>query len=232
MKKIAIFVEGQTELLFVERMLAEFSAQALYSVELYEVRGGSNAQRSIKRIGFTTKAGTKLYCQILDCGGEGGITSAVNDQYSTMISSGFTSIIVLRDVYPRKVSDAPIIKEKMMQNISSSVIAPNIILAILELEAWFFAEHSHFTKIDPKLNSALVLTHLRIDPTTVSPDAIPKPADTLRSSYRLVGKTYNKKKSTAKRTIQALDYSLMRSTVGPRSPELTALISEIDSFFA
>ena len=48
MKRLAVFVEGQTEQLFAERLIREIAGQANIRFELRSIRGGTNARRQTR----------------------------------------------------------------------------------------------------------------------------------------------------------------------------------------
>ena len=43
-------------------------------------------------------------------------------------------------------------------------IVVDFILSIMEIEAWFLAEHSHFAKIDPKITLEAIADKLKFNP--------------------------------------------------------------------
>jgi hypothetical protein len=50
MNKLAVFVEGYTEVLFVEKLIDEIAGQNRVLIEHREIRGGSTTRRKMKLI--------------------------------------------------------------------------------------------------------------------------------------------------------------------------------------
>jgi hypothetical protein len=50
MKKLAVFVEGQTELLFIERLLEEAAGKNNIAIEKRQAFGGRSTERTLKVI--------------------------------------------------------------------------------------------------------------------------------------------------------------------------------------
>ena len=50
MKKLAVFVEGYTELVFVEKLIEEIAGAAKVLIEHREIRGGATTRRTFARV--------------------------------------------------------------------------------------------------------------------------------------------------------------------------------------
>lgn len=53
MNKLAVFVEGRTEILFVEKLIEEIAGQNKVLIDQREIRGGSNVPRRMRIIKAT-----------------------------------------------------------------------------------------------------------------------------------------------------------------------------------
>jgi hypothetical protein len=103
----------------------------------------------------------------------------------------------------------------------------------MEIETWFLSETNHYPLIDQNLNQTLIASNqssLGFNPFTDDLTLRVQPAEDLRKIYRLVRKTYNKKKNVRIRTINALDYSNIYFNLRNNILKIDDLISSIDDF--
>ena len=85
MTKIAIFVEGQTEMLFVDRLIQEIAEESGLAVEHAEAIGGSIRARQIrvlKRI--TLQSHHKFYVLIVNSAGDSNVKSDIIERYYSL----------------------------------------------------------------------------------------------------------------------------------------------------
>jgi hypothetical protein len=204
-KKLAIFVEGQTEQIFVEKLLREIAGQMNISIEI-QSQERSKFARLIMKDPITTT--TKYYVLIYNSANDNRVASDIKDQYKSLIASGYERIIGLRDVYPETKADVDKGLKFFMTTISSA-IPINIVLAVMEVEAWFLAEWNHFIKIDAILTPEKIQADLGFNPKTDDMEARNCPHDDLHRVYQLVGKAYQKKKNQINRTVDNLDYEFI-----------------------
>jgi len=153
------------------------------------------------------------------------------EEHRKLTNAGYSKIIALRDVRPDFThADIPRLETGLRTYIKSSLIPVEFILAILEIEAWFLAESTHFPRIDPAITVATIIATLGFDPEHDDMSARPTPADDLNRCYAIGGKTYQK--HMAKDTVEALDYALVYLDLPPRIPYLGRLIGSISSFLS
>ena len=82
---------------------------------------------------------------------DGRVLSDVRDQYQTLVDQEFREIIAVRDVYPEPVGDIPTIRADFAALVPVGPVIPLLVLAIMEIEAWFIGEYTHFSRMDPTL---------------------------------------------------------------------------------
>src|SRR5688572_9690876 len=100
MRKIAIFVEGQTELLFVDRLVQELAHESGLAVEHAEASGGASRARRwkfLKRLAIQPHH--ECYVLIVNCGGDSKVKSDILERYHGLKESGYSVILGLRDAY-------------------------------------------------------------------------------------------------------------------------------------
>ncbi|MDH4088387.1 MAG: DUF4276 family protein [Nitrospira sp.] len=234
MKKLAIFVEGQTEQIFIERLLQEAAGKHSISIEKKQALGGQSTRRYLRLIqGASRISDSKFYAQIIDCRADNRVGSDVRDSYEGLVNAGFSSIIAIRDVSPDfKPSEIEQLRTGLRYRMRTRPVEVVFALGVMEVEAWFIAEYNHFSKISPTLTPDLIKSKLGFDPRTDDLQKRPHPAEDLKQCYRLVGQTYNKNAAIVQRTISVLDYERVWLDLPSRFPDLRALVAEIDRFLS
>lgn len=212
MKKLAIFVEGQTEQIFVEKLIGEIAGRHKVRIEKLKVSGGKRMILSFALISFDPDNDQEYYVLIMDCGNDASVISLVKDQYQSLAANGYDGIIGLRDLRPTfGVLDIPRLLDRtgkgFYYKIPPKPLTVRFVLAVMELEAWFLAEYTHFLKIDPSLTPANIKALMGFDPSIDDMESRVHPAEDLNSIYRSVGLSYKKSKTDVERTVQAIDYT-------------------------
>jgi len=127
----------------------------------------------------------------------------------TITKAGFCAIIGLRDVRPIPHADIPKLEANLPKYLKTSLIPVDFVLAILEIEAWFLAEATHYPKIDPAITVAAIRGNLGFDPEADDMEQRLTPAEDLNKCYAIGGKIYNKRQAQTHRTIDALDFAII-----------------------
>jgi len=229
MKRMAIFVEGQTEQLFVTKLLIEIAGEKNISID-QEKAVTKHGSRFFSVIQASKNLDRKYYVLIRDSGNDELVQSDIRDACENLAKKDYDRILGLRDVYPKTFADIPRLELGLKYGIPTRFIPIHIILAIMEVEAWFLAETTHFSRIHPSLTNDLIKRNLNFDPETGDVESRPHPSQDLDFIYRLSGLAYNKKKTKVERTIQVLDYSAIYLTLIGKVKNLKKLIDQIDSF--
>ena len=233
MRRLAIFVEGYTELLFVDRLIQEIAEKSKIAIQHRKIRGGGKKSGLSKRIVElqtpVTSSQQSLYFLIVDCGGESLVAQRIREEHESLTSSGYEKILGLRDVFPTfSHADIPKLKQGLRYGVKTSLTPVQFILSVMELEAWFLAEHNHFLQIDPMLTAEMIRSHLGFDPAADDMTTRLTPARDLVSAYNIASKIYTK--GDAKITVDKLDYEHLYTVLRERIPELRELLDAIDSF--
>jgi hypothetical protein len=101
MKKIALFVEGQTEQIFTARLIREFIGKRGLALSAYKLRGGKNSERrQFQIMAETIDKNTEYYFVIYDCGNDNKVQSDIRDRLLSLQAEAFSLVIGIRDVYP------------------------------------------------------------------------------------------------------------------------------------
>lgn len=232
MKKVAVFVEGQTEQVFADELVRHIFGHAKVAVEILQFSGKEGSRR-IHTIRSVNRASSMEYLfRIYDCqgGGENStVKSDIIEQFSKLKMESFSYIIGIRDVYP--LQDMSKLKMMLNKNLPLDPVTPiTIFLAVREIEAWFMAEENHYHLINEALAISTVNSIVGFDITNDSTESIDHPAVVLKHIYQSVGKNYTKKKWETERIVYNLDYDNLYLNVRKRNNSLNELLTCLDEF--
>lgn len=238
MKKIAFYVEGQTEQFFINKLLIDIAGQKNIQIELQQFQGVGKPTKSIYPKTTANPQNPQHFALIFDCMGDGGVKPRILQDVVSLFNQGYSEVIGLIDLYPR--TDLAKFENELTNGTLRNgrrITQPlpndtSIVVAVREIEDWFLAECNHYTCIDAGLvldttQIANVGFHPCLDDLTLRNTTA---AEDLRSVYQLVGKTYNKTKGKVERTVECLDYANLYAEVSCKLPKLNELISKINSF--
>lgn len=236
--KLAVFVEGQTEQIFVEKLIKEIAGAQNVKVIKYKATGGASCARKLARLDLESVPAApaeppkRYYVQIVDCSTESRVASDIKDNYATLVRSGFKAIIGIRDVYPTPRSELPKLLSAMKFGQPTKHVVVDNVLAVMEVEAWFLGEHRHFSKIGNGIAIADIVSTLGFDPSAGAMEDRDHPAGDLDQIYRLGGRAYDKKSGTVQATVDVLDYEHMYIELRHRMSSLGQLVDAVDRFLS
>lgn len=240
MKRIAFFVEGQTEQIFVNKLLIEIAGQKNIAIQLVELRGGSSVPKRETIIpqnsGYTPPTNPEYEALIYDSGNDEKVKSDILEQIDSLASKGYSEIIGLQDLYPLPLSDLGRLERGLAfvpPNQPKPKIPFSVVVAVHEMESWFIAECSHFECIDSKLTPQFITTNIGYNPCEKDViDIAGSAAAELKRIYQLVGKSYTKRKTNVERTVDCIDYANIYLGMQGKIKQLDDLILKIDSFLS
>ncbi len=230
MNKLAIFVEGYTEAVFVEKLIEEIAGQNRVSIEHKTIRGGSKVRRRMKLIkAARPHPRQEYYVLLFDCGGDEQVKTRILEEQGNLTKARYSRVIGIRDVRPNfTYGDIPKLEANLPKYIKTKLVPVTFILAIMEIEAWFLAEATHYPRIEPTITVTAIKANLGFDPENDDMEQRPCPSDDLNNCYAIGGKAYMKRQ--AKVTVDALDYALIYMELRSKINYLDRLISVIDAF--
>lgn len=224
-KKMAVFVEGDTERAFVRKLLEELGGINKVSFKTIE-------QRSNRFTVLEDDVDNRnYYVLIVNCRSDERVKSEILDRRESLIKQNFQLILGLRDLYPSDISEIKNVEMRLQTGVPTKDISIHILLAVMEIEAWFLQEENHYEKIDKDLNLDLIKKELGYDPARDSADKIPEPAKYLHEIYSLVGKAYKKTNKQISRTVDHLDYENIYLNLPGKLPHLNIFIRHLDGYF-
>jgi len=230
MKKVAIFVEGQTEAIFISEMIKQLFDENKTDIVI------TKSQRKHERITidlYTTTNKNEYYFLISDCGNDEMVKSKIRDNYDQLLKAGFIYIIGLQDLYnpQRKKKGIDDSKYRLSINIDLRQIIPTkIYLAIQETEAWFIAEETHYQRISQTLTINIVNSIAGIDIQKDDTEVIPHPTVILDRIYQAGGRKngYSKNEYIVKDVVCKLDFCNLYFAVRERNNSLNELLTCLD----
>lgn len=232
MRRLAIFVEGLTEQLFAERFLKEVTGEKGLSIEKRRASGGrKGTKRTLILLSAPAGASTpKFFALIVDCGSDNRVKSDIRDNYANLVSKGYKTIIGMRDAYPvaKRPADLPKLRKGLLYKLKSRPVEVAFVLAVMEIEAWFLSEHTHFQRIDRRLTVDRIRRAITFDPSRDDAQLRQCPSHDLDVIYKLVRLSYKKETAAITRTINALDFARIYLEFGNRFEDLKVLIEKID----
>lgn len=231
MKKIAFFVEGATELAFLERLLKEILTANKFAIETRTMRGGS---KRILEIVSKNKPSIhdeiETFILITDCGSDSTVKSYILEQRDSLIKAGYIAIIGLLDLYPKLASELHAFNKGLLWKVPQKPIPIEFVISVMEIEAWFIAEKNHFLKKNQQLTEEFILERMGFDLSTVNIENITEPSKTLNSIYSLVASSYKKNAKHLQKVINELDYANIYFELPKTVKSLEKLINLIENY--
>jgi len=233
-KKIACFVEGQTEQMFVEKLFQEIAGYHNISIETYKFYGHKSNRKLLPQQFNSSKIkNAPFFVLLYDCSGDSHVVSDIKKQHSSLTNNGYEKIIGLRDLYPKSLDQQEEIEKGIrgfLKPLQKKGIPVSVNLAVMEIEAWFLAEWHHFAKIDSRLSTDFILQECGFDLKNVDVEKRPHPTQDLQDIYQLIGSNYDKSEGKSQEIINYLDYEFLYLDLTHSVKQLKKLIDEINSF--
>ena len=225
MIKIAVFVEGLTELEFLSKLLKEIAGQRRLQIDV-----GQQFQGSLQVHISTLNPANPIDWHVLiaNCQNDEQVKTQIVDNYASLAAAGYAHIIGIRDAYPFTHADLPLLSVNLRTALPQGIVPIDIHLAIMETESWFLEEHSHFSRIDNRLTDAAIKA-AGFDFGTTRAEDVPNPAALLHEIYQTVGKAYKKTRRQIQRTVEAIDYRSLEKDVRQRSPSFASLLGSLEA---
>lgn len=227
MQKIAIFVEGMTEQEFVEKLIRDIAGS-----KKIELVFGRQFQGKVVITPKPPHPKNDFYALIVNCACEDQVKTQIIEQYPYLVAANYSHIFGLRDIYPAPISDLHRIEALLASGLPTAPISPAIFLAVMEVEAWFIGEQTHFQRIDKSLTPSYIVSN-GIDIKSTKAESWGHPAKVLDDIYKLASYRYlnskgKKTTSRVRRTINALSFLELRSTVRKKLNSLDQFLSALE----
>lgn len=212
MRKVCVFVEGQTEQVFVREFLVKWYEYSGISIECLQIRGNQSMQAEYP----VPAPDAEIYYQIVNVGNDNRVLSFLLDRVSGLKAEGFEIVLGLRDMYcatyrnRSKVIDSELnnsfiaaSKEEIDERLKEDSGLVSFHYAIMEVEAWMLAMYPFLLKKFPSITMDDI--NNVFDTSADVETSVYHPADTLDRIYGLSGNKYDKHKSDANSILSYLE---------------------------
>ena len=231
MRKIAFFVEGQTEQIFVNRLVRYILGPKNTIIIQKKVKGGTKIPKMEITINKNETSNPLYEVLIINCGSDNRVKSEMLENLENLELSKYDNIIGLRDLYPLPLSET----DKLKKGLSflpiqyrNRVINFDIVLAVREIESWFLSDRSLFYNINNKLTDNFLLKQIGYVPGRVKWTTIEHPAEEINKVLQLIGQSYSKKMQQTKKVIYTLNMRTIMHVLRYKIDELNKLICYIE----
>ena len=205
-RKLAVFVEGQTELVFVREFLKQWYGYDVNVVgfDCYNLLAKEFCDAEYKY----GSEDSENYFMIVNVGNDKSVLSSIIGRLKFLRNKGFQLVVGLRDMYSSQyIKDAhkhEIVDEVSRQHVESvkKILSDledggfvDFHFAMMEVEAWFMGMDGFVERLDERLTRDFVCQNLNISLDDDPEKTLFHPAAELGKIYALVGKQYDKHKS-------------------------------------
>lgn len=214
MIKIAIFTEGQTELIFVRSLLERVIDCGRLSFVCIKLHGDKE-----ESVPYSYRSpNPKVHFLILNVQNDARVLSAIKMKEKNLFKKGYHRIIGLRDMYSKyyRNHSPKVINENLNNEIICATMKTintmsnpgkiKFYFAIMEVEAWFLSMYNLFCKINDMLSTDYLKTKLKIDLKAIDPQKeFYKPSDMINEIFSLIGLEYDKSKSDSEKICSKME---------------------------
>lgn len=202
MIKTAVFVEGQTELVFVREFLLKVFEYQNIDVDCYTLF--TDSKFILTEYPYPNPV-AEFHFQIVNIGNDVSVLTRMRNRYLLLVNAGFQKIIGLRDMYSKQYRELAgnnrislDINEKFRAGYLKQIENYGLMhfcFAIMEIEAWILGLCQCFERIESELTTQHIYKKLQYDLNGVDPEThFFHPANEIEKIFSLAGKNYNKSK--------------------------------------
>jgi hypothetical protein len=231
MKKIALFVEGQTEQIFIAGFLGHIFTEYKRVIKTYQMR---ELHHNIGIETITINEPGEYFIVIYDCGTDSKVKSDILDNYQKLQKLGFDYIIGLQDFFNPEYKKIGMTVQRLKRGLNSGLdqaVPTEIFLAVQEIESWFIAEDEHYKNVLPDVSFDIVNSIAGINVKTDSTETIPHPSVVLDKIYKGCGRSsgYSKHEHVIRDIVNKLDFTNLYLNVRKRNSSLDELLTCLDA---
>lgn len=234
MKKLALFLEGQTERLFVQSLVEFCGTGSNVRIQPRWGHLGRKQPRKFYEIdGKKMGTGEEFFVLIHDCGTDNRVVSDIRDNYEGLVRENYSMIIGLQDVYPNFIrEDIGRLRTGLRSTLADlNTVKIEFYLSIMEIEAWFLAENTHFHRISPRLTKRKITDVLGYFPDNRNVESRDIPSDDLDEVLNIVGKKYDKSRGVVEEIVRQLDFEDIVTIHSAEIEDLGGVVRGVRDFF-
>jgi hypothetical protein len=236
MIRVAIFTEGQSELIFTRNLLFMIFNYQYLSIDCLRLHSGRES-----RVYSHKNPQAKYYFQIVAVGNDSKVISYIREQFDYLVAMDFEIVIGVRDLYSKayrkrsKVVDEKVnrlfidAQTKILDDISGNSNRIKLFFEIMEFEAWLLSMPHLFEKIDPQLTIDFIEQSLGFDLETIAPQyEFIHPAMQFGEILQLIGVSYKKSKDQLESIISRITSNDIDDALeNGKCPAFSAYFSEL-----
>ncbi len=152
--------------------------------------------------------------------------------FGDLLRENYEAIIGLRDVRPISRNDIAKLQNGMRNSVATLQGVPiEFYLSIMEVEAWFLAENTHFLRIDQRLTEARITGVMGFFPNNQNTESRDRPSDDLATIYDIVGLQYDKSHQVVERVIDSLNFQDIVNLHSVEIENLGGVVNGARNFF-
>jgi Domain of unknown function (DUF4276) len=209
--KIGIFVEGQTERIFVVKFLSEYlgGEHNFSRIELENL--GSKGTRVITTRDYPK---AQYYILIFDSTGDGNVVPSLLDRAQNMIENeNYSFLIALQDLYdrPREAKKMVIGSVRQLYNKTPFAEKLRFTLSIMEIESWLLIDYNLFRRLNDIATPEYIRENLNLDIVNTNPEEYDHPTTILNKLYNLFGQKYKKSEDQIYTIVNKIDFDYLYS---------------------
>ena len=232
-RKVAVFVEGQTELVFVRDFLRNWYA---YDERVLGFDCVTLFRDDMRTVPFSCgNEQSENYYLIVNIGNDSSVLSKMLKRMNSLREKEYTYVVGLRDMYSKQYRDfcgSASIDIELIKGIEDAAKEEinksggngflDLHFAVMEVEAWFIGMSHFLLEIDNRLTPDYIKEHTGVDVRQNPEEAFFHPAAELNNIYQSVGKTYRKHLSDISAITAALnDDDYLNIFTSDRCPSFT-----------
>jgi len=233
MSKFAVFVEGFTEQEFTIRLLTELAKNIGIVLEIQKQHQGTLSFVELRTSHINVQHTNPVYVLIVNCCTDTQVKQQIKDNYAWLSNQGYSLIVGLYDIYPLQHHEIQNVMDALPLGLPTGVIPIELHLAILETEAWFLEELTHFSRISKSITTKEIVAN-GFDYSSYPAYTLTHPAQTLDKIYKSAGFSYTDKKGKKsgkriRRTVDALSFSELYGNTRHKAPSLDQFIISLEN---
>lgn len=222
MIKIAVFTEGQGELIFIRHLLGLLFHYDQLSFRCLKLHDDKEISVPYKYTG----AKAKLHFQIINVENDERVLSAIKEREQNLFKNGFQKIIGLRDLYSETYDRAahghidPVINVKIKNMVQTEILQTSqpaqikIFFAIMEFEAWLLGMYHLFAKMNLILTWEYIENQLNFDLKHIDPQKkFYRPGKPLQQIFNLIQSEYDKSTETLEKICSFIELNDLNDMV-------------------
>src|SRR5690606_10149861 len=180
----------KTEALFLRRLLSEVFGERGLSVDMTSSSSFDESLFSVVRA--LKDEETRYYVLIYNCESDSRVKSDILERHAQLTAAGHESVVGLLDLFPKKQADYDRFRLGLQAGLPSVGAKVRICLSVMEVEAWFFADPTHFYKLDDRLTTDYLKERFSLDYSKMDVEELTHPSSLLHDIYKSVGLAYLK----------------------------------------